>query len=313
MRSRNTCFFVLVIAALAGYGRELGNLINFSFVRDQYSYIVLIPLVSLALVLRERAALFAKISWALLPGMSLIVLGLAGAVLSTYALPANSIASLSTAAAGAWTVLVGIFALCYGTRAVRAGLFPILFLALVVPIPERLLDGASVLLQKATCQLTYLLITLAGTPVLQNGFVLSTPLGGIEVAERCSGIRSTLGLVIGSIVAGHVFLRSAWKKTLLASSVIPVSIFKNALRIVTLYWLGVHTDQRFLTGELHREGGIPFSGLALGFLGPLLWVLYKSETQAKRSVLEGRMLKRRSLDCTTFELRREAGLQITTD
>jgi exosortase len=301
-QSRNTWFLMSVIAVLVGYGRELGNLINFAFARDEYSYLVLIPVVSVALVLRERAAVFANASWAFLPGIPLIVLGLAGAVFSAHALPANSTASRSAAAACVWTVLVGIFAFCYGTRAVRAALFPILFLALMVPVPERLLDSASVLLQRASCQLTYLLITLTGTPVLRSGFVLSTPRGGIEVAEQCSGINSTLGLLIGGIVAGHLLLRSAWKKTLLASSIIPVSIFKNALRIITLYWLGVHTDQRFLTGELHRRGGLPFSVLALGILGPLLYLLHKSDVTVGRSGTNGRESRRQSLKYRSLEL-----------
>jgi exosortase len=303
VRSHNICFLVLVTAVLTSYWRNLANLVSFSFARDQYSYIVLIPVVSLALVLRGRAPVFANVSWAFLPGMSVIVLGLAGAVISTYVWPTNSTVSLSAAAACVWALLVGTFALCYGTQAVRAALFPVLFLALMVPFPERLLDGASVLLQKASCQLTYLLITVTGTPVLRSGFVLSTPLGGIEVAEQCSGIRSTLGLLIGSIVAGHLFLRSAWKKTLLASGVIPVSIFKNALRIVTLYWLGVHTDQRFLTGELHRRGGIPFSALALVILGPILWLLYESDARVGRSGPKGQLEPRGPLEYVPVESR----------
>ncbi len=301
MRSHNAYFLLLVTAVLASYWRNLANLVSFSFARDQYSYIILIPVVSVALVLRERVAVLAQVSWAFLPGIALILLGLAGSVLQTYVSRSNSTESMPVGVACVWVLLIGTFALCYGTRAVRAALFPILFLALMVPIPERLLDSASVLLQKASCQLTYLLMTLAGTPVLRNGFVLSTPLGGIEVAQQCSGIRSTLGLLIGSVVAGHVFLRSAWRKTAFAAAVVPVSIFKNALRIVTLYWLGVHTDQRFLTGELHRRGGIPFSVLALGILGPLLYLLYKSDVAVGRSGTNGQTSRRQSFEYASLE------------
>jgi exosortase len=303
MRSRNTCFLTLVIAVLAAYGRELCNLINFAFARDEYSYIVLIPVVSLALVLRERATIFAEAQLAFWPGITVIGLGFVGTLLSAHVWPVNSTLSLSAAAACVWALWVGIFALCYGTQAVRAALFPILFLALIVPVPERLLDSASVLLQRASCQLTYLLLILARTPVLRNGFNLSTPRATIEVAAQCSGIHSTLGLLIGSLVATHLFLQSMWRKTLLVLSVIPVSVFKNALRIVTLYWLGVHTDQRFLTGELHRRGGIPFSALALGILGPLLWVLYKSDARFGRSVTQDQSESRRPLEYMPVESR----------
>jgi exosortase len=286
---RNLGCLFFSTAVLAGYWSPLANLIGFSFAQDQYSYIVLIPVVSLALVLRQRAAIFSEVQWAFLRGAALIVLGLAGTALRARLGPPDSTASLSATTACVWALLVGIFTLCYGTRAVRAALFPIIFLLLMVPVPERLLDGATLLLQKASCQLTHLLMTLGGTPVLQKGFVLFTPEGSIEVAEQCSGIRSTLGLLIGCLVATHLFLRSAWRKSLLAVSVVPVSIFKNALRIVTLYWLGVHTDRRLLTGEMHRHGGIPFSLVALGILGPLMWLLRRSEGSPRKAIASHRL------------------------
>jgi len=290
----------VVAAVVASYWGNLASLIAFSFAQDLYSYIILIPVVSLALVLRKRSAIFAEVRWAFLPGMSLIAAGLVGTVLWPHVRSGNSTASLSAGAACVVTLVIGSFVLCYGRSAARAALFPLLFLVLIVPIPGQLLDSVTVVLQKASCHLTYLLMTIAGTPVLRNGFVLSTPLGGIEVAEQCSGIRSTLGLLIGSIVAGHLFLRSGWKKTLFASSVVPVSIFKNALRIVTLYWLGVHTDQQFLTGELHRRGGIPFSLLALGILGPLLYLLHKSDVPVGRSRTDRRTSPRQPLEYASF-------------
>lgn len=214
-----------------------------------------------------------------MPGVGLIATSIAGTVLQRRLWPTGSTASLSAATAWILLLFIGIFILCYGTRPVRAAHFPILFLILMVPIPKPALDRMTVLLQRASCETTYLLMTLGSAPVLRNGFVLSLERGSIEVARECSGIHSTIGLLIGSIVAGHLFLRSGWKKAFLAFSVVPVSIFKNAVRIVCLYWLGTHTDKRFLTGELHRYGGIPFSLVALAILGPLLWMLRKSDIE----------------------------------
>jgi exosortase len=303
-RLRHICFVMLLAVVAAAYWRPLAKLFAFSFAQDQYSYIVLIPFVSLALVFRQRAAIFRRVHWAYLSGPVMIVLGLAGTALQARLWPVDSTASLSATTACIWILLGGIFTLCYGIEAVPPALFPILFLTLMVPVPQRLLDSASFFLQKASFQVTYLLLTLAGTPVLQSGFVLSTPRGGIEVAAQCSGIRSTLGLLIGSAVAGHLFLRAAWKKTVLAVAVVLVSVFKNALRIVTLYWLGVHTDERFLTGELHHYGGIPFSALAVVILGPLLWLLHKSDGRPLRLAARDRVTTQVSLEYSSMEARR---------
>ena len=99
----------------------------------------------------------------------------------------------------------------------------------------------------------------------------------IEVAKECSGIRSSLVLLITSLLAGHLYLRSAWTKTLLSVAVLPLAIVKNGIRIVTLTLLSIYIDPSFLTGQLHRGGGIVFFLLALVILAPVLWWLQRSE------------------------------------
>ena len=89
------------------------------------------------------------------------------------------------------------------------------------------------------------------------------PTVAIEIADECSGIRSSLALVMTVLLAGHMFLTSAWKKALLALAVIPLTIVKNGIRIVSLTLLAVHVNPSFLTGQLHHEGGIVFFVLAL--------------------------------------------------
>lgn len=57
-------------------------------------------------------------------------------------------------------------------------------------------------------------------------------------------------------------------------------MFKNGCRIVTLTLLGAYVDPRILSSQLHRAGGIPFFGLALLLLVPVLWLLIKSEKRS---------------------------------
>ena len=99
----------------------------------------------------------------------------------------------------------------------------------------------------------------------------------IEIAKECSGIRSSVALVITSLLAGHLFLRSSWKKAVLTLTTVPLLIVKNGIRIVTLSLLSIYVDPGFLTGGLHRDGGILFFFLALALLTPVLWLLQKSE------------------------------------
>jgi exosortase len=176
---------------------------------------------------------------------------------------------------------IGVFVLCYGTRSCSAATFPLLFLLLIAPIPAVVLDKIVLVLQKGSAQMTYALFKLLGVPVLWQGFKFSLPGVEIVIAEECSGIRSSVAFFITSILAGYMFLQSSWRKVCLSFFTVPIVIFKNAVRIVTISWLGVYVDQGFLHGRLHQYGGLPFSLLSLAILAPLLLVLQKSETKER--------------------------------
>ncbi|MGE5856185.1 MAG: archaeosortase/exosortase family protein, partial [Syntrophaceae bacterium] len=60
-------------------------------------------------------------------------------------------------------------------------------------------------------------------------------------------------------------------------SIVPITIVKNAVRIVTLSLLAVYVDPRILSSAAHRRGGIPIFFLALVLLGAVLWFLRRGE------------------------------------
>ena len=100
----------------------------------------------------------------------------------------------------------------------------------------------------------------------------------IEVAKQCSGIRSTMALVITGVLAAHLFLRRPWSKLILMLTILPITVFKNGLRIVILTLLAIHVDERFLTGGfLHKSGGFLFYIPGLVIFGGILLVLRKME------------------------------------
>src|SRR5262249_18397392 len=104
----------------------------------------------------------------------------------------------------------------------------------------------------------------------------------IEIAQECSGIRSTLILFLVALVLAHLFLRSGWSKCALMVLLLPVTIARNGLRIFVLSTLGMYVDPSFLTGRLHRNGGIVFFILAFVVLWGMIWLFQK---------LEGKMLR----------------------
>ena len=140
--------------------------------------------------------------------------------------------------------------------------FPLLLLLLAAPLPESFRTQAIVLLQNRSADATGLLFHLANVPFSRAGVVLTLPRVTIEIAQECSGIRSSLVLLIATLVMGHLLVRSWWSKAGLLLLFVPLMIAKNGLRIFALSMLGMYVDPSFLAGRLHRNGGILFFALA---------------------------------------------------
>jgi exosortase len=264
------CVVVSLVAA-----PFLRRFVAFAWVDETASYVLLVPLVTFALLVIERRSVFAAVGsdWVLAAGM-LVAAGLLGVVARRAASPADCL-SLG-AAAVVFSLLAG-FAGCYGLSAMRAAAFPLAFLLFTVPVPEPLLNAAIAFLQKWSAEATQVLFTVTGTTFHREGNVFTLPDLVIEVAKECSGIRSSAGLLLTTLLAGHIALRSAWTKALLALAVIPVTVLKNAIRIVSLSLLSIHVDRGFMEGWLHRSGGIVFLVIAMGLLLPVLTLLSRLE------------------------------------
>src|ERR1700733_14071424 len=188
-----------------------------------------------------------------------------------------------------WWIAASI--LCFGTRAVRRALFPLCFLLWVVPFPDFLLNAIVTLLQRSSATAAHLFLLAVGIPVVQHGTLVHIPGLTVEVAPECSSIRSSLLLLVTTMVLAHLLLRSFWRKALLVLVAIPVSVAKNGLRIFVLGMLGSRVDPSFLTGRLHRQGGIIYFLIALFAMGLLLWTLRRGEADNPGAEVRGDLEK----------------------
>jgi len=242
------------------------------------SHLALVPFVSIALVYLDRRAIFSSVRSERSAGASVIAVGLGLWLFAQlYQLPRNQDDELTISVVAVIVLWIGGFLLLYGRTACRRALFPLLFLGFMIPIPQFVLDPAVLFLKTGSTETVSALFTLTGTPFYREGFVFALPNVVIEIADECSGIRSSIGLLLTSLLAGHLYLRTGWKKSALVAAVVPLAILKNGIRIVSLCLLSLHVDPSFLTGQLHHEGGIVFFLLALAILAPVLALLRRSE------------------------------------
>lgn len=268
----------------------LGELKGLVFQNETYSHIILIPAMSIVLLAVRGKSVMAETAASGKPAIGFVVSGgglcLYGAAIAlrehlgtqtflNYNVP-NDYLSLCMTGAVAW--VIGSFIAAYGKGAFRKARFELLLLIFTIPIPAFLLDAIVAALQHASAEAAAFVFNLSGFPYNRSGLVFEFSNVAVQVAEQCSGIRSSLALFILSIVTGHLFLRSVSRQVVLACTVFPITVIKNALRIMTMTLLANQIDSRFLTDHwIHRSGGIPFFAVALALFIPMIWVLRKSE------------------------------------
>lgn len=283
--SRHVAFLALALGAVIWFWRPLTAVIGMSLQRgeyEHYSHIVVIPFLSLFLGYLDRRAIFASVDRRPVAGALLMIVGIAASWLPGMRRLGEE-AAWSLALLAMVTTAVGAFILCYGVEAFKKASFPLLLLLLMVPLPPLVLHAVVGFLQRASAEVTAAIFEMIGVSVFRQDFLFALPGINIMIAEECSGIRSSLALFIVSLMAGHLFLRSAWSKTTLAILVIPLAIVKNAVRIVVLSMLAIHVDPSFITGStVHRYSGIPVFAMSFAILGVIIWLLQRSEARLGR-------------------------------
>jgi len=266
--------------------RPLVATFNLAWRNDQYTHILLILPVSVALIYLEWPALKSISAPNLAAGTILLIVSIFVAGVLKWALvelPSDVRISIGMLVVVLWWI--GAFILCFGTRVSRSLIFPLCVLFWLVPFPEAMLNAVVTFLQRESVAAADVLFNVAGVPVARDGFLLSIPGLTVQVAEECSSIRSSLMLLVTTMVLAQLSLRSPWRKAVVIALAVPLSVAKNALRIFTIAMLGTRVDPGFLTGRLHHQGGIVFFLISLVGVFILLWILRRTEHQALPSLL----------------------------
>jgi len=257
---------------------------------EQYTHILLILPISAALILMDwkppephsvRSVVLGSVLLVVAASLSFFIRGRAAELFPDERLAVNMLSLVM------WWIAA--FILCFGLRASRRALFPLCFLFWLVPFPDFVLNPVVNLLQRGSAAAAHLLFVAAGVPVEQHGVLVHIPGLTVEVAQECSSIRSSSMLIVTTMVLAQLLLRSPWRKALIILVAIPLSVAKNGLRIFTIAMLATRVDPDFLTGRLHREGGIIFFLIALAVTFVLIWILRRGEeanhsTRATRAV-----------------------------
>jgi exosortase C (VPDSG-CTERM-specific) len=266
-RTQTAAIVLYAAAIMFIFGAPLAQLFNYARHDDVNSYVVLVPFVCAYLLWIRRSTLANQFQAAHWPGAGLLVIaailgGIAMHFRPTPWMPAES--DRLTLSTFSFVLLVwagGFFFL--GRDWMRSAAFPVCFLIFVVPLPSALvglLENAS---KVASAEAANLFFSISGTPTLRNGNVFLLPGITIEVAQECSGIRSTYVLILTALLAGNLFLIKTWSRIVLVCLVIPLGIIRNGFRVWTIATLCIHFGPQMIHSVIHRRGGPAFFALSL--------------------------------------------------
>lgn len=266
--SRNLILLAACLLTLAFFGPVLKTIVLLGIHDDRYLQIVVAPLACGVLLFVERTDIFSCAGGSRKAAIPL----LAAAVL--LALPA----ALPLAVLSMILLWMAAFVGCWGAQSFRLGLYPLSCLLLMIPLPSAWMDRVTVFLQHGSAATAYRILRLVGMPVFRHDMVFSLPGLDFEVGAECSGIHSSLALLMIALVAGYLCLRSGWSRAALLILTVPIALLKNAIRIVTITVLAARVDRAFIDGPFHhRYGGVVFSTVAVALFVLVLAGLQRAE------------------------------------
>ncbi len=278
MQKQGAGFAALLIVSVVLGWNPLCRTLALSWRNDEYTYILLLLPFSIAVSLAGQSS--SRFEWKWDPAAGVPVCVTAAALWAAGHLASAHLTSdlrLSTDMLALVLSWLGCFVLCFGREAARSKLFSLLLLFGMVPLPDFAMERIVAWLQKGSAWSAHALFVAFGVPVIRHGVLLSIPNLTIQVAEECSSIRSSSMLLVTAMISAKVLVRSPWRRLMIILLAVPLSVAKNGLRIFVIAMLGTRVDPGYLTGKLHRQGGILFFIIALAGIFAAITIARKRE------------------------------------
>jgi exosortase D (VPLPA-CTERM-specific) len=199
--------------------------------------------------------------------------GLLGAACAIFFIFLGELGSVETFTYfGVWGCLASIIVTIYGSRC-KDLLFPIVILLFIVPLPAFINELITFQFKSLATTISAEMLRLVGLSVLQEGNILDLGIGKLEVVDACSGLRYLMSLVLMTLFMGYYFVDQWWKRALLLSMVLPLSIVMNSARIFTTGILTISGHANLTHGAFHDIVGIIvflIAGVIAYFMAKLL-------------------------------------------
>ena len=165
-------------------------------------------------------------------------------------------------------MLAACLLLARGAAAVRVQWFGLFFMLFMIPLPSQVVDLVTMPMKIAVSHVCESVLYLIGYPIARTGVILQIGQYKLLVADACAGLHTLLTLeALGLLYLNVVRRDSAFRNTMLALLIVPISFTANVIRVSTLVLVTYHFGDAAGQGFLHG-----FAGMVL-FLSALLLII----------------------------------------
>jgi len=249
---------ITVFVVMTIYWQDLSILVNEAFQSEAISHIVVVPFLISYLIHRKKELVKAYVAFEKFQGKTALIslydiMGAAFCLsaLLLYWLGSYTFHPLEYHVISLLIFVAGITLILFNVKTLKALIFPILFLAFLIPPPSDVTYAAGGLLASFTSQASYSLLRIVGLPVALSTeygpptIVVNDPTAqsfGFAVDLPCSGIYSLVAFIMFATFLAYIIRGSFTKKFAVLIIGFLILQFLNVLRISLIvsvaHWLG---------------------------------------------------------------------------
>jgi exosortase len=167
----------------------------------------------------------------------------------------------------------------YGGKALRLMMFPIGFLLFMIPPP--FLSDIGYWLQSFSVTNSAAIAQAMGMPVTTTGSEIHLENSTFVVGLPCSGMNTLIALLALAAVLAYILSGPLYRRTILFLMALPIALFANVFRIVSLLLVANYWGTEAATGFFHGFSSLLLFLVALGclvLLGKLLGCSFRGDT-----------------------------------
>ena len=272
---------VVVFLYLFFFAPLVPDLVREWYEHENFTYGFLIPFIVLYLLWQERGALRAvplsPTPWGAVSLLATLLVGFAGRV----------IGDVFTMRVAMVLTLGSLIHLFMGTRYLKALLFPLAYLLLMVPPPYLVVKEVSYHLRMLDAAIAEKALQAVGVPVYRDSYFLHLPNVSLEVADVCSGVASLFALLALGMIYVHSLPVGRGSKALVMLGALVFPIVANLLRIFLVGFTVYYYGPVMLGAFFHQFTGTFTFGIALLLLIALGEFLRRQQPRARQRTRVG--------------------------